>query len=65
MGMLMAMTMLEQEEAARKAAEDAKQENIPDAEIPFTDPEEPVEEPAKKRAERKPTATTRRRKASK
>lgn len=64
MGMLMAMTMLEQEEAARKAAEDAKQE-IPDSEIPFTDPEEPVEEPAKKRAERKPTATTRRRKASK
>ena len=58
MGMLMAMTMLEQEEAARKAAETA----VPEVkeEIPFTEPEERVEEPVKETKVRKPTATRRR-----
>ena len=64
MGMLMAMTMLEQEEAERKAAEAARQE-IPDGDIPFTDPEEPVEEPEKKTTARKTAPATRRRKSSK
>ena len=63
MGMLMAMTMMEQEEAARKAAETAT-EPVPDEEIPFAEPEEPVEKPeAKKQPVRRTTATRRRKTA--
>ena len=63
MGMLMAMTMMEQEEAARKAAETAP-EPVPDEEIPFCEPEEPVEKPEVKKTVRK-TPATRRRKTAK
>jgi len=59
MGMLMAMTMMEQEEAARKAAETAVPVDEAE-EIPFTEPEERVEEPVKKTTVRKPAATRRR-----
>ena len=69
MGMLMAMTMMEQEEVARKAAETAEQTvpDVKDEEIPFAEPpvEEPVKEQEKKPVTRKPAATTRRRKTVK
>lgn len=62
MGMLMAMTMMEQEEAARKAAETAT-EPVPDEEIPFAEPDEPAEKPEAKKPVRRTTATRRRKTA--
>ena len=66
MGMLMAMTLLKQkEEAERKTAEPAPE--VKDEEIPFAEPEVPVEEPVReqKKTTRKPSTATRRRKTTK
>ena len=67
MGMLMAMTLLKQkEEAAKMTAEPVPE--VKDEEIPFAEPEVPVEEPVKEQAKkpvRKSATQTRRRKTTK
>lgn len=57
MGMLMAITMMEQEEALRKAQQ---QEAPAEEELPFTEPEEPEKTEEKKQPVRKAPAKRRR-----
>lgn len=59
MGMLLHRHRLER--MAKEKLESAKEE-VKAEEIPFTDPEEPVEEPVRKQTRNKPATVTRRRK---